>query len=75
MTKAGAGEIVAPLGGTVLSVSVQEGQQIKEGDVVLIFEAMKMENEVVSPYSGTVKKVHVAKGAVLEVGQVLVTVG
>jgi biotin carboxyl carrier protein len=66
--------VTAPLPGTVLSVSVTEGQQVKAGQVLLIFEAMKMENEIVSPAAGTVKKIHVAKGAALETGMVVVTI-
>jgi biotin carboxyl carrier protein len=72
---AGSGDVTAPLAGTVLSVSVTEGQQVKAGQVLVIFEAMKMENEIVSPVAGTVKKIHVAKGAVLETGTVVVTIG
>ncbi len=71
---AGSGDVTAPLPGTVLSVSVTEGQQVKAGQVLLIFEAMKMENEIVSPVAGTVKKIHVASGAALETGMVVVTI-
>lgn len=71
----GAGDVKAPLPGTVLSISVTEGQQVKAGQVLLIFEAMKMENEIVAPVDGTVKKIHVAKGAVLDTGMVVVTIG
>ena len=71
---AGSGEVTAPLPGTVLSVAVNEGQQVKAGQVLLIFEAMKMENEIVAPIAGTVKKVHVAKGTVLETGMVVVSI-
>lgn len=71
---AGSGEVTAPLSGTVLSVAVSEGQQVKAGQVLLIFEAMKMENEIVAPVAGTVKKVHVAKGTVLETGMAVVSI-
>lgn len=73
--KAGAGDVTAPLAGTVLSVSVTEGQQVKAGQVLLIFEAMKMENEILAPTAGTVKKINVAKGTVLETGMLLVSIG
>ena len=73
--KAGAGDVTAPMAGKVLSVSVSEGQQVKTGQVLLIFEAMKMENEIVAPCAGTVKKVNVAKDSVLETGMVLVSIG
>ena len=74
--KAAAGQenVTAPLAGTVLSIAVIEGQQVKAGQVLLVFEAMKMENEIVSPVAGTVKKVHVANGAALETGMVVVTI-
>lgn len=71
---AGSGDVTAPLSGTVLSVAVSEGQQVKAGQVLLIFEAMKMENEIVAPVAGTVKKVHVAKGTVLETGMAVVSI-
>ncbi len=72
---AGSGEVTAPMPGTVLSVAVTEGQQVKKGQLLLVFEAMKMENELVSPCAGTVKKIHVTKGAALEAGMPLVSVG
>jgi biotin carboxyl carrier protein len=71
--KAGAGDVTAPLAGTVLSVAVTEGQQVKAGQVLVVFEAMKMENEIVAPAAGTVKKIHVSKGTVLETGMVVVS--
>ncbi len=72
---AGGGDVTAPLAGTVLSISVKEGDQVKAGQVLLIFEAMKMENEIVAPTAGTVKKIHVEKGAMLDTGAVVVTLG
>jgi len=72
---AAAGDVTAPLSGTVLSVAVSEGQAVKAGQVLVIFEAMKMENEIGAPADGTVKKVHVAKGTVIETGSVVVTLG
>lgn len=70
---AGSEDVVAPLPGTVLSVSVAEGAQVKAGDVLLIFEAMKMENEILAPRDGTVQKVHVAKGEKIESGAPVIT--
>jgi glutaconyl-CoA decarboxylase len=72
---AGAGDIFAPLPGSVLSVNVSEGDSVKSGQVLLVFEAMKMENEIVSPRDGTVKKVHVSKGTMLESGVPVITLG
>ena len=70
-----AGEVVkSPMPGNVLKINVSQGQQVKEGDVLLILEAMKMENEVVSPKAGTVAQVVVAKGAVVETGSALVVI-
>jgi biotin carboxyl carrier protein len=70
---AGAEDILAPLPGTVLSINVAEGAKVKAGDVLLIFEAMKMENEIQSPRDATVKKIHVEKGAKIETGAPVVT--
>jgi biotin carboxyl carrier protein len=59
--------------GTVLDVKVTPGQAVKNGDVLLILEAMKMENEIMAPGDGTVDTVPVAKGASVNSGDVLVT--
>jgi len=67
-------DVVAPLPGTVISVNVAVGDQVKSGQVLLIFEAMKMENELVAGRDGTVVKVHVAKGDVLESGKPVISI-
>ena len=70
-----AGEAVkSPMPGNVLKILVTPGQAVKEGDVLLILEAMKMENEVVSTKSGSVAQILVEKGAVVETGTPLVVV-
>ncbi len=70
-----AGEVVkSPMPGNVLKISVTQGQAVKEGDVLLILEAMKMENEVVSTKSGTVAQIVVSQGAVVETGSPLVVI-
>ena len=70
-----AGEVIkSPMPGNVLKINVTQGQQIKEGDVVLVLEAMKMENEVVSHKAGTVAQIVVSKGAVVETGAPLVVI-
>jgi biotin carboxyl carrier protein len=67
--------IKAPMPGVVMSFKVAVGQQIKKGDVVLILEAMKMENEIVSPQDGTVLMLHVPEGASVNTGDSLVDLG
>ena len=70
---AGAGAIVSPMPGTILKVNVAAGQAVKKGDVLLIIEAMKMENEIMALEDGTVKAVHVAAGQTVDTGAALVT--
>lgn len=70
-----AGEVIkSPMPGNILKINVSQGQQVKEGDVLLILEAMKMENEVVATKAGSVAQVVVAKGAVVETGAPLVVI-
>ena len=72
---AGEGEgVKSPFPGNVNAVKVAPGQMVKEGDVLVIVEAMKMENEIAAPKSGKVGQVLVQKGAVVETGAVLVTI-
>ncbi|HZX46742.1 MAG TPA: biotin/lipoyl-containing protein, partial [Clostridia bacterium] len=70
---AGAQTITAPMPGTVLDVKVKEGQSVKQGDVLVILEAMKMENEIFAPADGTVASVNVSAGASVNAGDVLVS--
>lgn len=65
-------EVKAPMPGMVLRVEVVPGQEVQEGDPLLVLEAMKMENNLKSPASGTVKSVHVEAGKAVEKGAVLV---
>ncbi|OQP58382.1 acetyl-CoA carboxylase biotin carboxyl carrier protein subunit [Niastella populi] len=65
-------EIKAPMPGLVLEVSVAEGQAVKEGDRMLILEAMKMENSILIHADATIKKINVQAGQAVEKGQVLV---
>ena len=68
-----AGEPVkAPMPGVVLKVQVQQGRAVKAGQVLVILEAMKMENEIVAPKDGTVAQIVAAKGASVESGAPLV---
>ena len=69
----GDGECVAaPMPGNILKVNVAAGQAVKEGDVLVILEAMKMENDIMAPKSGTVTQVLVQKGTTVETGAPLV---
>ena len=72
----GAGETVdSPMPGNILKVNVSQGQAVKEGDVLVILEAMKMENEIMAPKSGTVTQVLVTKGSTVDTGAPLVVIG
>ena len=70
----GAGSVKAPMPGTINDIKVTEGQAVKAGEVLVILEAMKMENEIMSPADGIVKQIAVAKGASVSSGDVLVVV-
>lgn len=64
-------QITSPMPGTILKLNVAEGQAVKAGDVVLILEAMKMENEIVAPCDGTIKQLLVSKGSTVDTDQIL----
>ena len=64
--------VPSPLPGTILKVNVSGGQAVKEGDVLVVIEAMKMENDVVAPRAGTITQVSVPKGATVNTGDTLV---
>lgn len=64
-----------PMPGTIVSVNVSAGQKVKLGDVVVVLEAMKMENEIKAPKDGTITSVNVNKGDAVESGTLLVTIG
>ena len=70
-----AGETVAaPMPGNILRVDVKQGDTVKAGQILVILEAMKMENEIVSPKDGTVAQVVTSKGAVVDTGAPLVII-
>ena len=64
--------VPAPLPGNVLSIKVNQGDSVAEGDVLLVIEAMKMENEVAAPCAGTVQQISVSVGQMVNTGDTLV---
>ena len=70
---AGAVTVKAPMPGNILDVKVAAGASVKAGDVLIILEAMKMENEIVAPQDGTVASINVNKGDTVNSGDVLVS--
>ena len=71
---AGGQQIKAPMPGTILDVRVQAGQAVKKGQVLVILEAMKMENEIQAPCDGTVGSVNVRKGDSVETQALICTI-
>jgi len=69
-----AGAVTAQMTGRIIRVDVKPGDEVKEGDVLLIIEAMKMENEIAAPVTGTVKEVAVAPGGRVTEGDLLVQI-
>ena len=72
---AGGESVNAPMPGNILSVNVNVGDSVKKGQVLMILEAMKMENEIMCPCDGKVTSIAVAKGAAVESGAALCTIG
>ena len=70
---AGAKTVNAPMPGNILKVNVTAGQSVKKGDVLMILEAMKMENEIMAPADAVVSSVSVSAGSTVEAGAVLCT--
>ena len=68
-------KVLSPMPGTMLSVNVSVGSAVKAGEVILILEAMKMENEIVAPCDGTVKQLAVQKGSTVATDVLLAVVG
>ncbi|MFA6661773.1 MAG: biotin/lipoyl-containing protein, partial [Bacilli bacterium] len=70
----GAEVVTAPMPGKIMSIKVAVGQQVKAGDLLLILEAMKMENEIFCGTGGTVKEIRVSEGAAVNPEDVLVVI-
>ena len=75
VTSAGAGavKVTSPMPGKILSVKTSVGTAVKKGDVLMVLEAMKMENEIVAPQDGTVASINVNVGDMIEAGALLAT--
>ena len=71
-----AGEVVkSPMPGNILKINVAQGQKVNEGDVLIVLEAMKMENEIMAPVDGTVVAISATKGATVNAGDALCVIG
>ena len=70
---AGSVTVASPMPGKILSVKASVGAAVKQGDVILVLEAMKMENEVVAPQDGTIASINVSAGDAVEAGDTLAT--
>ena len=75
MTVSGGESVTAPMPGNILKVAVTVGQTVKEGDLLVVLEAMKMENEIFAPKAGTIAQVLVNKGSSVDTGAALVVIG
>lgn len=72
---AGQEVVESPMPGTILRIEVKEGQDVKAGDILLILEAMKMENEILAPSSGRVVSIATSAGSSVDTGDKLVVIG
>lgn len=66
-------KVMAPMPGKILAIKAKVGQSVKKGEVIMLLEAMKMENEIVAPEDGTVASIDTSEGASVEAGTVLAT--
>lgn len=72
---AGAVKVSAPMPGKIITVKKNAGASVKKGEVILVLEAMKMENEIVAPKDGTVTSITTQKGASVDTNQTVATIG
>ena len=68
---AGGEQVTSPMPGTILDIKVSQGAAVKKGDVLMILEAMKMENEIMCPCDGKIASINTSKGAAVESGALL----
>ena len=71
---AGADTVKAPMPGTILDIKVEQGASVAQGQVVMVLEAMKMENEIMAPRQGSVASLNVSVGASVNAGDVLMSI-
>lgn len=64
-------KVISPMPGTILNVTAAVGTAVKAGDVIMVLEAMKMENDIVAPCDGTIKQILVSKGSTVNTDDVL----
>ena len=72
---AGGEQVVSPMPGNILDIKVSVGQKVSSGDILIILEAMKMENEIVAPHDATIAQIITTKGAVVDTGAPLIVLG
>ncbi|MCF8011557.1 MAG: biotin/lipoyl-binding protein [Clostridiales bacterium] len=65
------GKVISPMPGSVNQVMVEPGDNVKKGSVLLILEAMKMQNEVIAPIAGTIQEIYIEKGQTVNRGDIL----
>ena len=66
-------KITSPMPGTIMSIKTKPGDKIQKGDVIMILEAMKMENEIIAPEDGVITSIDVSEGASVNTGDILAT--
>lgn len=70
----GATSVEAPMPGTILDIKVSQGQSVSAGEVLILLEAMKMENEIVAPQAGTIDAILIEKGASVNAGDAIISI-
>lgn len=66
--------VTAPMPGTIINIKVSNGERVKKGDVILVLEAMKMENDIAAPIDGVVIQITAAKGSSVSTGDILAVI-